>query len=542
MNRNNSNRISFYLAALLKLVFISVTAQESQIIREGEVSYLSGKNVYVKFRSTEGIENGDTLFIKQYELLVPALVVQNHSSISCLCIPLNDFQFQVSDTIYVRMVQPNTALLSEPQNEELPEKDVSEQVLTTAEKESNKSTTQQVISGRISLSSYSNFSDPGSDDLHRFRYTLSLKAANVMDSKTSLESYISFMHKLNHRDVVKENFNNALKIYNLALKYDFNETTSLWAGRKINPNIANVGAIDGFQFEKHWDGFFAGVAAGTRPDYMDYGYNVHLPEYGGYAGHSVKTKNGYLQSTLAFFEQRNHSKTDRRFIYFQHSNSTIKSMNVFSSFELDLYKLENGKPKNALTLISLYFSARYSFSKRLSMFGSYDNRKNVIYYETFRNYSEEILQQASRQGLRFRVNYRPVNKLILGIHAGTRIRKEESRSTTTFNGLATYTSVPTIDASLTASANLLQTAYLDGQIFGGRLSKDIIKGKLSSTIQYRHVDFKYVGLSSALSQNIGELDFSCYISKKWYFSVNLEFTFQEEYNQNRLYFNLRHKL
>ncbi len=532
----------FYLTVILQLVFITVAAQENQVIREGEVSYISGKNIYVKFKSTEGIENGDSLFIKQNELLVPALVVQNHSSISCVCIPLNDFQFQVSDTIFVPIKQPKTATLSETQKEELPEKDVSEQLLTSAENEKNKSISQQDISGRISLSSYSNFSGPESDNLHRFRYTLSVKAANVRNSKMSLESYISFTHKLNQWDVVRENLNNALKLYNFALKYDFNETTSLWAGRKINPNIANVGAIDGFQFEKHWSNFFGGVVVGTRPDYMDYDYNFHLPEFGAYAGHSIKNQNGYLQSTLAFFEQRNHSKTDRRFIYFQHSNSVIKNLNVFSSFELDLCKLENGQPKNAITLISLYFSARYSFTRRLSLFGSYDNRKNVVYYETFRNYSEEILQQASRQGLRFRINYRPVNKLILGMSAGTRIRKDESRATKTFNGVATYTSVPWINASLTASANLMQTAYLDGQIFGGRFSKDIIPGKLSSTMQYRHVDFSYFNSSSAIQQNISEVDFTCYINKKWYFSVNFESTFQEKYNQNRMYLNLRRKL
>jgi len=528
----------FYLVALLHIVFMPVAAQETQILREGEVSYLSGKNVYVKFKSTEGIVNGDSLFIKQDELLVPALVVQNHSSISCLCIPLNDFEFQVSDTVFVPIKQI-TSTFSDIQKEELPEKDVSEQVITSAENEKNKSINQQDISGRISLSSYSNFSGPASDDLHRLRYTLSMKVANVRDSKMSLESYISFTHKLNQWDIVRENLNNALKIYSLALNYDFNKTTSLWAGRRINPNIANVGAIDGFQLEKHWDKFFGGVVLGTRPDYLDYGYNFHLPEYGAYAGHSVKIQNGYVQSTLAFFEQRNYSKTDRRFIYFQHSNLVIKNLNVFSSFELDLYKVENDQPKNSLTLISLYFSARYSFTRRLSLFGSYDNRKRVVYYETFRNYSEEILQQASRQGLRFRINYRPVNKLILGMSAGTRIRKEESRATNTLNGLITYSSVPWVDASLTASANLMQTAYLDGQIFGGRLSKDLIPGKLSSMIHYRHVEFNYVGSNSAITQNIGELELSWYINKKWYFSANYESTFQEENNQNRLYFSLR---
>ena len=432
------NYIFIALVTILQCVALFSKAQSNQNFLEGEVSYITGKNIYVKFRNTEGIEDGDSLFIRQNELLVPALVVQNHSSISCLCIPLNDFSFQVSDKVFAKVVKPELKKVAEIQKEELPEKDVNEQVLTSPETAKVKPEHQQDINGRISLSSYSNISGTESENLHRFRYTLSMKAANVSDSKFSLETYISFTHKLNQWDVVKENLNDALKIYSLALKYDFNETSSLWAGRKINPKIANVGAIDGLQFEKHWNHFFAGAAVGTRPDYLDYGYNIHLPEYGAYIGHSGDTKNGHFQSTLAFFEQRNQSNIDRRFVYFQHTNSSVKNLNIFSSFEIDLYKLENDKPKNALTLTSLYFSARYRFTSRLSLFGSYDNRKNVIYYETFRNYSEEILQQASRQGLRFRVNYRPVNYLIVSVNAGTRFRKEEPRPTKTLNGLVTY--------------------------------------------------------------------------------------------------------
>jgi hypothetical protein len=177
----------------------------------------------------------------------------------------------------------------------------------------------------------------------------------------------------------------------------------------------------------------------------------------------------------------------------------------------------------------------------MSVFGSYDNRKNVIYYETFRNYADELLQQASRQGLRFRVNYRPVNYLILGVNAGTRFRKEDPRPTKTLNGSATYSRIPGINASFTLSANLMQTAYLDGQIYGARFSKDIIPGKFYGTLNYRHVGFQYTSASTNLTQHIGEIDLSYQLNRMWYFSVNFEATLQENENYNRLYLNLRRK-
>jgi hypothetical protein len=266
-----------------------------------------------------------------------------------------------------------------------------------------------------------------------------------------------------------------------------------------------------------------------------------LFEYGVYFGQSQKIKNGFLQSSLAFFEQRNTGNIDRRFVYFQHTNSALKNLNLFSSFEIDLYKIENDQPANALTLTSLYLSASYRISRKLSLFGSYDNRKNVVYYETFRNYADEVLQQVSRQGYRIRANYRPLNYLIFGVSAGTRFRKEDPRPSNTLNAFSTWSKIPFIDASLNISANLMQTSYLDGQIYGARLSKDIIPGKIYSMINYRWVDFKYINSNSTLRQNIGEIDFSYQFNKKLYLSVNFEATFQEKEMFNRLYLNLRKK-
>ncbi len=535
------------VSACLLLLFLTATAiftkaQDNRKIIEGKVSYITGNSIYVKFDSTDGIENGDTLFVSINGELVPGLTVLHQSSISCLCNPLGDKEFKAENLIFARIQQITKEQPEETETESMPDKDVNEQVLTSStEKEQQQEKKQQEVNGRLSMSSYSNFSNSDSDDSHRFRYTLSMKLDNISNSKLSAETYISFKHKLNEWDVVKQDLNNALKIYNLALTYDFNENSTLWAGRKINPKIANVGAIDGIQFQQHFNNFFAGVAVGSRPDWSNYGDNIDLLEYGGYFGHGKQTKNGFVQSTRGFFEQRNQSKTDRRFVFFQLTNSAIKNLHLFSSFEIDLYKLVNDNPQNTLSLTSLYLSARYRFSRSLSIFGSYDNRKNVIYYETFRNYADEILQQASRQGFRLRVNYRPINYLLLGVNAGTRYRKDDPRPTNTLNGSASYSKIPGINARLSLTANLMQTSYLDGQVYGARLSKNLLNGKLYGMLHYSYVDFSYVASSSTLQQNIGEIDFSYHLNKKWYFSVNFETTFQDNGNYNRLYLNLRRK-
>ena len=88
---------------------------------------------------------------------------------------------------------------------------------------------------------------------------------------------------------------------------------------------------------------------------------------------------------------------------------------------------------------------------------------------------------------------------------------------------------------------MMQTAYLDGQIYGARLSKDLLKGKIYTTLNYRWVDFKYTNMITELRQHIGEIDFSYQFNKSLYMSVNYEATFQQKEMFNRLYLNLKYR-
>jgi hypothetical protein len=528
--------LTLWLIYLPKILF----GQDDNIIIEGSVSYITGQSIYVKFLSTQGIENGDTLFIHQENKMIPILIVTHHSSISCLCNYTGDIKLKLSDQIFakIRKIENTAETKIEASN---PEQDINEQVLKSAIKTNKTKEIKQDIGGSLSLSSYSNLYNNASKNSHRFRYTLSFNADHISNSKLSFESYISFSHKLKEWDVVKGDIFSALKIYSLALNYTFTDKLQMWFGRKINPNIANIGAIDGIQIQYSFGNFYTGIAGGSRPDFSNYSFNSALFEVGGYLGHNFKTAIGTSQSSLAFFEQQNHGNTDRRFLYFQHNNNLLKNLNIFSSVELDLFKLENGLPKSNLNLTGIYLSLRYRLSSKASVFASYDARKNVIYYETFKSYADLIVQNATRQGLRFRINYRPINYLNIGADAGSRFQQNDSRRNITLNGYATYSQLPFIKASLNLSTNLMQTSYLNGEVYGVRLTKDFFNGKFNADANYRLVNFRYVNSESKLLQNIGELNLSWQCNKKLFLSVNFEATFEKNENYNRIYFNIRKK-
>lgn len=537
-----TDKQKWIIVCLLQILMILgkniATGQPSNEFKEGTISYISANNVYVKFVSTTGIQDGDTLYARIGDKTIASLLVLSSSSLSCLCKPIGEVILKTGDKIWAIPKIQTTAPTIEKQGPEISDKDIGEQALASNIEKKDSGQRESEFSGRLSVASYSMFSGTGSDS-YRMRYTLSTSASNISGSKLSSESYIIFTHKINEWNVVSQNIFDALKIYSLAVKYEINRSLTARAGRIINPRIANMGSYDGLEFGVTFGKMNAGIFAGTSPDPADYGFNLNLLRYGIWAGHSLTMNNGYAHSSVAFYDQLYFGKTDRRVVYFQHTNTIIRNLTLFTSLELDLFKLENDQPVSMIDLTSFYLSLNFRASPKISVSGTYDNRKNVIYYETFRNYADEVLQQSVRQGLRFRVNYKPLRVLALGITAGTRQKEGDFRATNTLNGSATLTNLPAINATLNLTASILQTNYLDGQIYGARLSKYFLEDKLSTSASYRYVNFDYLNAFTNLVQHIGEIDLSYRVTKKVFISLNLESTFQKDDLFNRLYLNLR---
>jgi len=531
---------------LVFFIFIMVSELFGQTIPisvQGQVSFVSSQNVYVKFKSTEGIEAGDTLYMPASGNLKPALIVNNLSSTSCVCTFLPEINLSVSDLI---LAKPSSPEIKKEEKQSKAETPINKVVEVDSAKllKTEKSEFTQRIKGSISAYSYSDFSNTSADNLQRFRYTFSLDAKNIANSRFSVDSYISFKHKKGEWSDVQDNIFNALKIYSLTLKYDVNKSTQISLGRRINQKISSIGAMDGVQIEKNLKNFSMGAVAGFRPDYSNYGFNPNLFQYGGYLGYTSKAANTFTESSVAFMQQTNNSFIDRRFLYFQHSNSLLKNLSFFGTLEVDLYKLNidsiNGNSsKNTFNPTGVYASLRYKVTKNLNISGSYDARKNVMYYETFKTSIDSAFEKELRQGFRLQANYRIFRDLMFGIQGGYRYLKSDPHPSRNAYAYLTYNQLPWLNASLTLSATYLESNYLNGKIYGGTLNKDFFKGKLSSSIGYRFIDYRLPESFITIKQNIAETSLSWQATKSISFSLNYEGTFEQQNSYNRIYAQFR---
>lgn len=535
----------FLAMCFLAMCFLPLHSVRAQILSDtlaGTVTYKTATNIYVRFSSTAGIQIGDTLYMRQDNAAVPLMTVTQTSSTSCVGIPFSGLIVPVGAIVYARRPKPITpAAPSEPTLApvtDLPTQEVAETtpLSTTAPRDAKKTFSPGKVSGRISAATYVNITDPSASNDQRMRYTLSMNTTHAGEKGVSLEVYTTFRHTIDHWAEVRQQFGQALKVYSLAAQYDLNAQTHFWLGRKINLNLANLGAIDGLQAEHVFKDFFTGAFVGTRPDNVDYGFAPQLFQYGGYLGHRRPLRQGQVATTIAFAEQRNGGATDRRYLYVQHSNTIIRDIQLFASAEFDLYVLDALAVRQSPRFTSAYFSLRYRVSDALSLFGSYDSRRNIVYFETYKSFLDQFLDDQTRQGLRVSFTLRPVKRVTLGASLGSRFEQGEP-ATRNLNSYLTFARTPVLGLSASLSGVWIETAYLTGTILGVRIYRDLFKGKVYAEAQYRHTDYRYGASEVSLGQHIAGLNLSWRIRKKLSLAVNFEGEYQPQRTFYRIYGN-----
>jgi len=538
----------FFLISFI-LTGISLYGQNTDGIIKGNINFISTQNVYVQFVNTDGIEIGDTLFSVKNETYIPILTVKNKSSISCIGTVIGSYIPVVKNQVYARKRKELTPIeiLSQQSKQGIA---LNDQAINNSKKAKPSTGSDSSLNGRLSLSGFlNNTSDTTVNST--FRVNLSLNAHHIGNSNFSFESDMSLTNRNTYRTFVnlstvadtmklvsfRQTFND-VKIYNLSLKYDISKTASVLFGRKINLNLANVGAIDGLQFENNGKYISFGAVVGSRPDTYTYAINPNLFQFGAFINHHMIEKTGSMQTSLAIFNQTNNMLTDRRFMYIQHSNSLLKNLDFFGSAEVDLFALQNNQPVTTFNLTSTYLSLRWSAFHNLSMTVSYDARKNIYYYETYKNYVDSLLDKETRQGMRFLVNYQPFSHLSWGGTAGYRLATATSNQSLNGYSYLTFSQIPFIDASITIDATALKTTYMNGTIYGASLSRDFFNGKLYVDLSYQKVKYTFATTTQLLEDN-ADINFSWRFNRKLFFTVDFEAMKDTNSNlQGRIFFNI----
>lgn len=522
---------SWSFSLFLCTIAFSLFSQQKSTL-SGKISYLTSQNVYATFDHTSDIQIGDTLLLAKNNQA--CLLVSNKSSRSCVCVLINDCEVQKNDVVHFSPTKQeenqSTALTLSPHATETIPKPIestpNDMDLLLEEPTYER---DEVIRGRVSVSNYQNIAS-ARDNRNRLMSRFWIDAQHINHSKFSFEAQV------NYRQIFLPDFTpptNFLNIYNLAIRYDAKPDLSLTFGRKINPKTASLGAIDGLQAEKYIGKSYIGLILGSRPDISTYGINPNLLEYGGYIGRESRKKGLYAQTTLGLIEQRNAGKIDRRYAYFQHSSTIARNLNLFSSLELDLYQSVNGIVSNSLRLPNLYVAGTYRFGRKASLTLSYDSRKRILYYETFQTEIERMLNDdLAREGVRARINLRPIKYLSTGISYSQRFQNDKQNKSDNLYGYITYSRLPGIGGRLSATYNVNKSNYLSSNILSIRHSRTLIPKKLDADLYYRMADYRFINSERQRIQHYYGVNLSLHLTDTWSLRLATE---RADFNQETNY-------
>lgn len=185
----------FIIVFCLILFYVDLNGQTGINTMPGQVSYIGSQNVYIKFKSTSGISAGDTLYMPSNGVLIPVLRVNNLSSSSCVCTNISAVNLTIADLIIAKIKTNDVKAEVRIEQNIVKEIPVQNDSVSAGIDKSRENELKQKIKGSISAYSYSDFSNTPASNSQRFRYTLSLDARNITDSRFSAESYFSFRHK-----------------------------------------------------------------------------------------------------------------------------------------------------------------------------------------------------------------------------------------------------------------------------------------------------------------------------------------------------------
>lgn len=513
------------LLIILLIIFTNIYASNFKQF-QGTLTYKSNNYYYVGFSKTDFISVGDTLFVNLNNNYVAAMTVKYISSHSVACTPIiNNLSAGINVLAFTNSSNLSSLTKDKPIND----------VILDFQK-SNNSTKAKI--GLTSYSSFDNFSK--NRFIQRFRYYLSASEQNVSGSGINFSSYFIFNYRTTEWYKVNNNIGNALKVYDLNLNYNY-LNNSFYFGRRINPKLSNIGVIDGLQYEIKTSNYYLGAVIGSRPNFNDFGFNFNLFQIGAFVERTDSINDKTVTNTISLFNQTNHFKTDRRFLYFQHSNNLINNVNLFISSEFDLFRIKKGEKQNNVFFTSFYSSINYSPHRSLSFNLSYDARKNIIYYETFKIFADSLFENEIRQGVRLRTNIRLLNNIMISLNYGYRFKIGDKKPNNNYGLNFSYYNLPLIKSSLNLSYNKIISYYLDASNIGSSLSRDLFNGLINFNFNYRYFIYKFTLYNGTLKQNVLGIDLSTYLTNSFYAALSYQGIFENKHTYGTINISINKK-
>ena len=156
---------------------------------------------------------------------------------------------------------------------------------------------------------------------------------------------------------------------------------------------------------------------------------------------------------------------------------------------------------------------------------SYDSRKRIIFYETFRTEVERMLEDdEARQGIRIRMNANPLKYINAGIAFSTRFQNDDLHESNNTNAYLSHGKLPYLGGRASVNYNINRSDYLESKIMAFRYARNLIHSVLDGDFYYRSVSYAYLSSEFTRNQNYFGSNLTFRMSGTWMFSILGEYS------------------
>lgn len=468
----------YYLIVILLFVNVYSYSQKNEK-RFGIITFVSSQNFYAQFQSTEELQINDTVYLVSNSLLAGVIKFKSSNSIAVGIIS----KVGVGDSVFVFMKNSPTNKTEESFDRTFAETNLNQKTnLHNLQKNPVKS-----YSGKISFQfdGYSN----RLKDFSRYKIKSRYSNNNFIMENLSLDFNVQLNINSQNQNFKKEIFKENFKIFQFYFAYQLNKNLNLGFGRLFNPLLRGLDAVDGFQLMMKDKKETYGIIAGSRPDVQNYWFNPKNAQAGLFYNRIDSINQMEMQNSFGFFEQTSNFKSDRRFIYFDHSNSFLPYTTAFFSVEIDFYNFTNQTIKNEINFTSINSSFNVRFNRKLSLNLSLNTRKNIFYMQDYRNQIDSILTNNFRDGFRISSSYFPIPEIRVSAHYNqSKARKGNVSSRNA--GVVLFFNAPFLENSnFNLNYNNYNSAFLRGSSYSIMWSKNIFES-FDISVNLKQFSFK----------------------------------------------------
>ena len=515
------------IIVIIYILLLSVSAEVKTV--QLTVSYISAKHVYLSGGKKQGLQTGDSAKVSRDGKTIAELQVVFTADGSASCKILRQREaIRTGDkvVVYTQMTDKEKEISTKTQ---ITKKN------TPPKKKRLRKKSLTRVSGSVGMQWY-RFIDTGE---RAYNFTQPALHLNLRARKLWNKDY-NLRVRFRSRYYERANRSSSLvpatewrnRLYVFSFSYDDPKSViNFKAGRILSNAFSGVGYIDGLQLQHNISARWQwGVFAGFQPELVYSRVQTNRRKYGLYL-HYVGGKNTAqrFESTFAASGEYEGSTVSRELIYLQSSYYETGCWNLYQSMELDLNRQwRKEKTGKDVSLTSLYLSGQVWLSKGLSATMSYDNRRNYYIYE-YRTLADSLFDDAFRQGLRLRFNYRFLKNYRFYLSGGLRQRDAEERLTYSYSGGIFVRNILLRRFSINARAAAFSNVYNRGVTYSVRLYQYLRGGHNLSLAfganEYRLRNYDSGGLNRWARANIlfqlpFNFDINGYYEYDWGSDVN----------------------